>query len=440
MRSSALPLNRLLASATASSLLLTLTLSPTLAFADAPRRFRVAVIDVGGNKDSDSTDIHYFVEKGIRTKPGQLDPSAIDQVLNAGGEANDLQNIAFGRESLTTGRLAFKTQRCDDALEPLSQAVTFFEQSFAFLDEPEPYLEALTLQAACLDRKGQKAEAVAVLEKALIVQPDLESSLVHGAETALEQASAKVRDRDLSSIAVSTQPEASRVFVDGRYRGVSPAYRPGLRRGLHFVHVERQGFARRGATVDTDSGDADSKVDVTMEPARRRGVLDALLPGIQTEFGAPDAPKDGAIVRLQSALLVDFAILFRASGGSGQKRIEMALYDLTTGRRVNQVDGTVNWENRDRVAKDTVMELVGKLADVAVQQQVALVPEPASDPGAGTSAVAGTPYFKTWWFWTLIGVGVAGVAAGIAVPLALSGDDAPAGVPQDGNGAILLRF
>jgi hypothetical protein len=175
-----------------------------------------------------------------------------------------------------------------------------------------------------------------------------------------------------------------------------------------------------------------------MEPARRRGVLDSLLPGIQTEFGVPDAPKDGAIVRLQSALLVDFAILFRATGGSGQKNVEMALYDLTTGRRVNQVSGTVNWESRDRVAKDTVMELVGKLADIAVQQQVAVVPDPVTEPG--TSAVAGTPYYKTWWFWTLIGVGVAGVAAGIAVPLALSGEEAPAGVPQDGNGAILLRF
>lgn len=49
----------------------------------------------------------------------------------------------------------------------------------------------------------------------------------------------------------------------------------------------------------------------------------------------------------------------------------------------------------------------------------------ALEPVAGVQAKQGTPVYKTWWFWTIVGVAVAG-GAGTGIYFATRGDDIPA--------------
>ena len=409
----------------------------TGALADG-KRVRLAVVDVDGNSSNDSVDIHYFVEKGVRQSGKLVQLTPLDDVLNAGAQATDIQNIVFGHESLVGGMKSFNGGNCEEAIDQLGEAVTYFEQSFAFLDTPEEYIKALVHQAVCLVRVGSQKAATQVLEKAFTVNPKLEFAAFEKERQAFEAAKTAVKEKPLTSIAVTTTPEGSRVFVDGRFRGVSPAYRPGLRQGVHFVRVERQGYARVGMKASTAAkGKKDLKIDVKQDAARNKAVLDGLLPGLRAEMGLPEAGK--STTRLQSLLLVDYVVLYRASGPSPTKKVELALYNLGARALLKKVEATVNWEERDKAAKNAVLGLVNDLLSVELQTMVK-VDTPGNDGkpgGTGGTTSSGGVHTK-WWFWTIIGAAVLGTTVGLAI--GLQPEEEKKGLDEDGNGSLILRF
>ncbi|HIN87029.1 MAG TPA: hypothetical protein EYN06_11140, partial [Myxococcales bacterium] len=184
----------------ASSLVL-----PVIAMADPPRT-RVVLVDVDGNNDSVTTDIHYFVEKGIRLSGRNVQLSPLDAVLNAGAQAQDIQNIAFGQDALDQGLSAFKRQDYEEATDQLSQAATYFEQSFAFLDDTSQYIKTLIHHGVSLLRSGDSKVGTQVLEKAFVLKPKLKSTKFPNEAQAFETARSNAKNRDLSTIVVATSP------------------------------------------------------------------------------------------------------------------------------------------------------------------------------------------------------------------------------------------
>jgi hypothetical protein len=401
------------------------------ALGQVPRRYKIAVIDIHGNSEPDSTDIAYFVEKGVRTSTLPVSLVATDRVLNTGRQQNDEQNLAFGMDSLKAARTHFEAAKYERAAEHALQASVYFEQSHAFLPSTETYLEALLLQALALARTGSRENAVRILTRAYVVKPKLDDSAFSQETELFQEAKAAALNRDIGSITVVTQPGSSRVFVDGRYRGVAPTYRPGLRKGLHFVRVERQGFARAGVKIDAQA-EQDVKVEVSLNRAAKHGALTDLLAGIQTELGREDLPATGSTMRLKSLLLTDYVILMDSSGPSESRRVNLTLYNLNTGRRIKVVSEKVNWSRRDRQAKNAVLVMAQKLLSPITTRAVSISePEPALE--AGEDGVV-----TKWWFWTAIGVAVAGVAIGLAV--GLQPEETSSGIPKNGTGGLLLEF
>ncbi len=412
-----------------------LTVAPSAHAAD--RAVRLAVVDVDGNSSADSTDIHYFVEKGIRKSDAGVELMPLDDVLDAGARATDVQNVAFGDEASDAGMKAFAAGDCEETLDQLGQAITYYEQSMAFLSGFDRFVDALVHQGVCLARAGNKKAAQQVLARAFTVDRKLKFDRFPAQQALFEQARKTVNNRKLSSIAVATSPDGARVFVNGGYRVIATDYRPGLRRGVHFVRVERQGYGRVGVKVDTSRGKTDAKVDLSIKSARKKPLLENLLPGLQTELGQKEAGASTA--RLQGLLLVDYVVLFRASGPSGKKRVELALYNLVSGQLLNKVSGTVDWDARDKPAKNAVIALARELVSVELQTLVKVDPGVDPDPRPVNGGEDGGIVTK-WWFWTAIGaVVLTGTTVGLVLGLQTD-DNAPAGLPEDGNGAFILRF
>jgi len=396
---------------------------------------KVAVIDADDNTSRDATDIHYFVEKGIRVNGGaNVALLPIDYVLNAGGYVLDLQNIAMGRDAFEQGIASYNADNCEETVDLLGQAATYFEQSHAFLDTLDDYTTTLVRQGMCLGRLGERREAARVFQKALVIRPKLVLSNASGAKSAWARAKKAMRGVRLSSISVDTIPQGARVLIDGRYRGVSPAHRPHLRRGNHYVQVVRQGYGRVGRRIDTSGKRRQSKYreSVSLVPASKQRSLTNLLLNIRTEFAQDGEQAGQSIMRLQKLLLVDYVALFRATGRSEQKRVEIALYDLTTGRQLNRLETTVNWAERSKSTRNALVELSGRLVDVKFETYV----PPVGDLTQGVDT--GDGIFSTWWFWTAVGVVTLGGIVGLAV--GLTPEDDPDGLSKDGNGSILLRF
>ncbi len=399
------------------------------------KTINLAIIDVDGNTSRDSTDIHYFVEKGIRLYGGnrvQLLPT--DLVLNAGENETDLQNIALGRDSMDKGLEAFAADNCEDAVDLLGQAATYFEQSHAFLDSIQEYLDTLVKQGICLDRMGNRRAAIRLFQAALVINPKLRLDDESDPPRSWEKARDKVLDKKLFSISVGKAQAHSRVMVDGRYRGVTPAFRPHLRRGTHFVKVERQGYVRQGYRINAPRRMRKKTVHkaVTLQETRKHRNLLQLLPMIREEFERGNAQAGPVTLRLSNLLLVDYIALFRATGPSKNKTLTVALYNLTTGQELNRKQIPLNWATRSKVARASVSELIRSLLDVPFETYVAPI-EPVKPPEEPGGSI-----FKTWWFWTAVGVATLGGIVGLAVGLAP--EEESTGLTEDGNGSVLLRF
>ena len=199
------------------------------------------------------------------------------------------------------------------------------------------------------------------------------------------------------------------------------------------MRVERQGYARVGKKVTPKGDDSGNvKVEIELQAARKKAVLEGLLPGLQKEFGQPTAGK--TVAQLQGTLLVDYVVLFRASGEADKKKVDLTLYSLTSGRLLAQKSLVVDWTERSRESKDKVIELARQVLDVDLQEAVTI------QDGPTTPVPESGGIHTKWWFWTIIGVVVAGGAVGLGVALSRK-KDAPEGTPSDGStGGILLRF
>ena len=72
--------------------------------------------------------------------------------------------------------------------------------------------------------------------------------------------------------------------------------------------------------------------------------------------------------------------------------------------------------------KEEIARLEGKIATLRDHNKPVLM----SVAGAQARPEGDAPVYKKWWFWTIIGVAVAGAAAGVTVAL-LPGENAPVG-------------
>lgn len=208
------------------------------------------------------------------------------------------------------------------------------------------------------------------------------------------------------------------VFVDGWLRGVAPKEIKNLTPGDHVVELRRLGAVRvtRHVTVDEQSG---ATLRATLVEAPDRAELRKTLKAVDRELRRKGTPGP-AMAALAKALGVRHVVACRASLDDG----EASWYDAQSNafvkrvRRLSAVPGTP----------------AARVIAQAMRQ-----PTPALDLQAGSGATGGrcddsgdcpggtcvsgrcvseTPIYKKWWFWTLIGLGVAAVAGG-ATGLAL---------------------
>ena len=113
---------------------------------------------------------------------------------------------------------------------------------------------------------------------------------------------------------------------------------------------------------------------------------------------------------LKEVLFVDHAVFIRAlPGAPGTLKIDAHLYDLRTRRRLTRVQKVVPVAEAEKQLATLAATLY---LNVSYEAEVE-TPKDAPPP----KPVVRKPFYKTWWFWTVAGVVVAGgVLAGVLVP------------------------
>lgn len=398
------------------------------AHADGTERPTV-VIDVS-DETKPNAEIAREVARALRKHPG-YPVKDIHALLNAGGEVEEQNNIKTGQAFHQAGVAALAAGDAEDAAEQLESAATLLEASFAFLRNVEEYRQLLLRLGVARHSQDDEAGAREAFSRAMLFRAEPTSVPLGEAQALYDGAAADLAAKELGAIVIATEPPHAEVYVNGRYRGISPATVAALPIGTHLVAIFKPGWARRTATV-TSSSTTLSAHTLALDPARRQLPFDQLRQDLVGEIAAlSDTHKEGGDgVRAAGALLFsEVAIVVRSTGDRDAKRVELFAFDTRSRRLLNRAAAQVDWRSRN---KEAIAALITDLLDFDYAVSLGGA---AADPGATPPAAEEEDSVVTkWWFWTIVGVGVAGVAAGTAAAVVLS--DEGAAPPTTGSMAI----
>ncbi len=361
-------------------------------------------------------------------------------------ETSDAQTkLKQAEESFRAGKRAYELLKADVAVREFTAALRAFEKSMAYLESNRYLLMAyLYLGMSKFLRKKTKEGRDAI--RAMIVLDPKRASRKLSAKffppkiiSTYEDIKQEVLANSKATLEVNSTPERARVLLDGVRVGRTPYKATGLSAGKHYVSVYKRGFARWSQAVTLKPGknsvDAELKRNLAYPPVERRALFISQSTALQQT-----AKQLGAdillLATLQAAPAKKSAYqikgqLFSASTGSFSRvevlQVENSGLAKQRGFRfgkilldnLNEQGAVVPWTrgSGDRLAKQEPQS--GREADLQVPalSDVPGITETDIPELAEWQAIKRSrkkPFYKSTWFWVVVGAVVAG-GAGVLV-------------------------
>ena len=245
------------------------------------------------------------------------------------------------------------------------------------------------------------------------------------------------------AVAVITEPAGARVSVGGDVKGYATLKVGDLPAGLHWVEATLDGYQRAGAFVEIRAGE-ETTHRFALQPRANRTAYESVMDDLR-RFSRKKSKMASSLPGL-AALLGAEEVLFLTADSRGSSYAFQGWHQ--SGRGLNPVKVTVK---RDAQFLTNLQQFVSvTLSAVPAEEDVMLpldAPPQASDVSGGGGAnedlyidpndailkseagAADESIISQWWFWTIVGSAVAGIAVGLAV--ALTGEEVELGPVGD---------
>lgn len=382
----------------------------------------LSLIDLSA-EEAATREIAFDVARAIK-KSKQVRYADFDAALNLGGEEIQVSSGRTADQLVKSGLAKLKAGNAEDAAEDLDNAVGNYLIAYAVLADTTVLPRTLALLGAAQFLAGDPKGAAKNFEKA--VQADQKTALDVSeyspkAQAALDTARKNVSAREQVDFEIRTDPPNARVYVNGRYMGLTPTFASSSR-GDQMISITKQGFKRKARKVTIDK--AGQVVDEHLEPAQRAAAFESLARGLEKVVAGDAAPE--ALSETSGLTGTPYVLLLRSSGTREKMRVQMALANLDSRQVINQLARDIKWENRDKETR----EQIDKMVDEVLKPRTIVG---ATNPGE----VQAKPIYKRWWFWTILGA----VAVGSAAAYTLAPTSQPSTPPYaPGTGGLLIQF
>ena len=367
-------------------------------------------------------EIAFDVARSLR-RSKQVRYRDLDDELNRGAEDSALASVRSGDGLMKSGRAKLNAGQYSMAADDFEAAVESYLEAYAVLPDLAVLPRAMALLAIAQLLDGDASKAATNFARS--VQSDLKyeqdfTEFPAKVQTVYDAARKDVLARPRVQYEVRTTPPNARVYVNGVYQGLSPVWVKSTA-GEQFVAMSKPGTARRAKVLRQTQADSPPLTE-ELAPAKRKPTFDAVTAALAEIFEGAVEPND--LTEAQGLAGASYAVVLRASGTRDQMKVELALANLAGRQVVNRLTREIKWQKRDK-------ELIDKLVD-----ELFHIPElPAYE---GAAPVSGTPVYKTWWFWTVIGAAAAGST--VAVLLATRKSAPAAAKYGEGEGGLKIRF
>jgi len=386
----------------------------------------VAVVDISEDLKA-HVEIARDVIRAVKRRDG-YEVKDTNVALNAGAEVEAQNNIRTAQAFHKAGVAALEAGDADDAYDQLDSAASMMQRDFAVLRDPAEYRQVLMSLGVAMVRGGENDAAQDTFQRAIVFRAKADSVKMSESERAVfDKAASAVAAMPLGAVVIETTPDHAEVYVNGRYRGISPATVAGLPVGAHLVSVYKAGRARHTAKIRASAEEL-NVLNIDMNAARRQIQYKQLIERLRKEVGelSEENRQGGAGVKSVGALFYsELAIVTHTTGEGSDKIVDFTLFHVPSRRLLNRLTAPIDWSVRNKKA---VAKLVGTLLDIDFVAAMggATAPVPVDDGGS---------VLTSWWLWTLVGAVVGGgVAAGVVLGMP---EDAP---PPPVGGTLAVQF
>jgi tetratricopeptide (TPR) repeat protein len=390
----------------------------------------LSLIDVSENTRENAAIIREIRRALAKTNEYRLQD--IHAVLNAGAEEEAQNNITTAQAFFKAGLVALDNGSAFDAAEQFDSAARMIEQDFAVLRNPEVYRKLLLYLGVAFFRAEELEDAKDAFRRAAIAKAKPDLIMLKERELALfDAAVAAVQAGPFGGFRVETDPPNAEVYVDGRFRGITPTTIAGLTVSPHVIAVKKDGYTRSTQRLVVSKTELLS-ITATLDPARRKPQFDALKQRILADLKMTGADIIHEGIRMAGALLFsELAIVAHITGEPTTKHIALYLFDIASQKLLLRQEVDVDWSKRNRLA---IIKLMSGFTQIDYTEALAAnMPQTKSPSASG----ADDSVLGKWWFWTIIGASVAG---GATAAILLTMDDGPPPEPAPTTGSVLVRF
>ena len=244
-------------------------------------------------------------------------------------------------------------------------------------------------------------------------------------------------------VAVITEPAGASVSIGGDVKGYATLKVGDLPAGLHWIEASLDGFERAGAFVEIRGGE-ETTHRFALQPRANSEAYETTMDEARRYIR--NKRKVGGVLSGLNALLGADEVIFVNASGKGSSYVFKGWHQSATGLAPLKV--TIN---RDAQFLTSLQQFVAVTLNAETAEEEVMLPldaPPRATEVAGggegsddlfidptdnilkSEAGAEKPsVIETWWFWTIIGSAVAGIAVGLGV--ALSGEEVEQGPVGD---------
>jgi hypothetical protein len=374
---------------------------------EAPKPVRVTtfLLAHAGVDDKTLVPVMRALDDGLKRNP-RLEMKDLDTRLADFAQEVPQPQIDEARVLLQEGQKALTALELQPAIKKLRDATDALSKVLPYIKKQELADAMMALGAAEL-LQGDKKAAHATFVRLLTWRLDYKIDTNRYSPDVLgpvEDARREVERTRRGSLEIKSEPGAAQAYVDGKYVGVTPTFAEGLPAGEHWVTLKREGY-RKAVQPAQVSAKVQQAVTFTLERSGKYLLVEQALAAVEKTLGAQTL--DASADNLKEVLYLDHAVFLRASGSGSALTIDAYVYDLRTRRRLTRV--TRNLPVADAESQSATLASSLYL-NISYEAEVETRPEaPPPKP------VERRPFWKTWWFWTVSGVAVAGIVVGASL-------------------------
>jgi hypothetical protein len=390
------------------ALALVLISSTALADAPAPVRVTTFLMKHAGVDDQAAVPVMRALDEGLKRNP-RLEMKDLDTRLADFAQEVPQAQIDEGRLLMQEGQKALAALEMATARKKLSQAIDALSKVLPYIKKAE-LADAMMALGAAEFLDGDKKAASHTFLRLLTWRPDYRVDTNKYAPQLIapvEDARKEVEKARRGSLEIRSEPSAAEAYVDGKYLGVTPTFGEGLPVGEHWVTLKKEGF-KKAVMAATVSAKLQQMVSVPLERSGKYLLVEQALAAVEKALGQPHL--ESSADNLKEVLFIDHAVFVRvAKDKGGDLAVDAYLYDLRTRRRLTRVEQRVPAADAEKQLGGLATTLYSNVSYEAVEEGPHEAPPP--------KPVTRRAFYKTWWFWSVVGVVVVGaVLAGALAP------------------------